>query len=259
MGPRVQVLPEPLINQIAAGEVVERPASIVKELVENSLDAGATRIDVAIAEGGIRWISVTDDGSGLSAADAPLAFERHATSKIRTRQDLDRVGTLGFRGEALPSIASVARVRMRTRPPDSDLGVELSGEGNGIESVRELSCAQGTRVEVSELFGRVPARRKFLKSAITEGTHIVRWLERIALARPDVRFSLERDDKLVLTFLPTASARERAVAVLPTRVGSTLVVVSWGARSAGVDGPKAPIELGKKTAQRLWRATSSTR
>lgn len=243
MGSKVQVLPEALINQIAAGEVVERPASVVKELVENSLDAGATRIDVAIAEGGIRWISVTDDGIGLDPEEAPLAFERHATSKIRSRQDLEEVGTLGFRGEALPSIASVARVRMRTRQADRELGVELEGEGNGIASVRELACPVGTRIEVSELFGRIPARRKFLKSAITEGTHIVRWLERIALARPDVRFALERDGKPVLTFLPTANARERAVAVLPAKVGGALVDVQGAGPNAELSGFATPTDV----------------
>ena len=243
MGSKVQVLPDGLINQIAAGEVVERPASVVKELVENSLDAGATRVDVAIAEGGIRWISVQDDGSGLDPADAPVAFERHATSKIRSRKDLEEVGTLGFRGEALPSIASAARVRMRTRQAGRELGVELKGEGNGIRSVAELACPVGTRVEVSELFGRIPARRKFLKSAITEGTHIARWLERIALARPDVRFSLERDGKPVLAFLPTGDPRERAVAVLPTRVGGRLVEVRGALPNAELYGFSTPTDV----------------
>ncbi len=233
---RIEVLSGDLVNQIAAGEVVERPASVVKELVENALDAGATRIDVEIAEGGIRWIAVSDDGEGLEPADARLAFERHATSKLRTTEDLARVETLGFRGEALPSIASVARVRMRTRRGDAALGVELEGEGAGIEQVRECSCPAGTRVEVAELFGRVPARRKFLKSPVTEATHIVRWLERISLARPDVRFSLERDGRSVLLLLPTADPRERAIAALPPNVGEHLVPVSGGGAGADLRG-----------------------
>ncbi|MFI5317468.1 MAG: DNA mismatch repair endonuclease MutL, partial [Myxococcota bacterium] len=157
---RVRVLPSELVNQIAAGEVVERPASVVKELVENSLDAGATQIRVAIREGGVASISVADDGAGMTRQDAELAFERHATSKLQTLDDLGHIDTLGFRGEALPSIASVARVRMCTRRPEDALGTELVGEGAGIARVAAIACAEGTALEVAELFGRVPARRK---------------------------------------------------------------------------------------------------
>ncbi len=239
----VRVLPDELVNQIAAGEVVERPASIVKELVENALDAEATRIDVSIREGGIRFISVIDDGVGMSAADAALAFERHATSKIGTAGDLAEVHTLGFRGEALPSIASVARVRMRTRRAEDAAGVELQGEGRGIERVAAVACPAGTRVEVAELFGQVPARRKFLKTPVTEGTQAVRWLERIALARPDVRFSLERDGRPALLFLPTADARERVIAALPASFGERLEEVEGRSEHATLFGFTTPTDL----------------
>src|SRR5262245_27178813 len=152
----IRVLPDELVNQIAAGEVVERPASVVKELVENALDAGATQIRVAIRDGGLAWLSVEDDGSGMTPADARLAFERHATSKLTCAGDLERIASLGFRGEALPSIASVARVRICTRPHSAAEGTELVGEGSGIDRASPIGCAEGTRVEVAELFGRVP-------------------------------------------------------------------------------------------------------
>ncbi|MFQ5513461.1 MAG: DNA mismatch repair endonuclease MutL [Myxococcota bacterium] len=239
----IQVLPPALINQIAAGEVVERPASVVKELVENSLDAGATRVDVAIVEGGTAWISVEDDGSGLSRPEAELAFQRHATSKIRSAEDLARVGTLGFRGEALPSIASVSRVRMRTRRAADEIGCELSGEGDGIAGVREVACSVGTRVEVAELFARVPARRKFLKSALTEASHVARWLERIALARPELRLFLERDGRPALLFLPTSDVRERAIAVLPPSVGERLLPIDGRNAFAWVRGFASPTDV----------------
>jgi DNA mismatch repair protein MutL len=240
---KVRVLPSELVNQIAAGEVVERPASIVKELVENALDAQATQIRVAIREGGMAWISVTDDGTGMSAEDARLAFERHATSKLESAEQLSRVASLGFRGEALPSIASVASVRMRTRRPGDTLGTELEGSGAGIERTAPVACAEGTTLEVAELFGRVPARRKFLKSAITEASHVVRWLERIALARPDVRFELERDGRRALLWLPTRDARERVLAVLPPGAGEGLLPISGEIASLRVTGFASPTHV----------------
>ena len=240
---RVRILPNELVNQIAAGEVVERPASVVKELVENSLDAGATQIRVAIREGGVASISVADDGAGMSREDAELAFERHATSKLATLHDLERIETLGFRGEALPSIASVARVRMCTRRREDALGTELVGEGAGIARVAPIACAEGTAIEVAELFGRVPARRKFLKSAATEASHIARWLERIALVRPDVRFELERDGRRALLWLPTADPRERVIAVLPPDTGAALVPVDASSPGLAVRGFVSPTHV----------------
>ncbi len=243
----IRVLPEALINQIAAGEVVERPASVVKELVENALDAGATRVDVAIAEGGIRWISVQDDGSGLARSDAELAFTRHATSKIAAIGDLERVTTLGFRGEALPSIAAVARVRMRTRRSQDPIGTELVGEGDGIREVHAAEGPAGTRVEVAELFGRIPARRKFLKSPQTEATHCVRWLERVALARPDLHLTLERNGRKALHFPPTQDVRERLVAVLPPSLGERLVPIAGDIGFARLHGFASPTDVGRGT------------
>jgi DNA mismatch repair protein MutL len=234
--PRIRVLPDELVNQIAAGEVIERPASVVKELVENALDAEATRVDVSISQGGAQWISVTDDGLGMAPADAALAFRRHATSKLASAGDLARVASLGFRGEALPSIAAVARVRMRTRARGEATGVELEGEGTGISGPREIACAEGTRIEVAELFGRTPARRKFLKSPLTESRHVVAWLERIALARPDLHFTLERDGRPSLALFPTREPRERVIAVVPPGIGERLVPVSGERGRARIKG-----------------------
>ena len=166
--PKVQVLPDALVNQIAAGEVVERPASVVKELVENALDAGATRIAVEADGGGIERLVVSDDGCGMEPEDARLALERHATSKIRTEKDLAAIGTLGFRGEALPSIASVARLTLLTSPDGSGLGTRVVAD-RGASAVSEPARhPRGTRVTVEDLFGNVPARRKFLKSPEAE-------------------------------------------------------------------------------------------
>src|SRR5258705_5896446 len=239
----IRVLPGGLVNQIAAGEVVERPASVVKELVENALDAGATQIRVAIRDGGLGSISVEDDGTGMAPADARLAFERHATSKLICAEDLERISSLGFRGEALPSIASVAGVRMCTRRRGDALGTELVGEGSGIARVAPIGCAEGTRIEVAELFGRVPARRKFLKSPATESSHLSRWLERMALARPDVRFELERDGRRAFLFLPTDDPRERVIAVLSPGTGEQLVPVNGSLGRLAVRGYASPTHV----------------
>ncbi|MEE8557992.1 MAG: DNA mismatch repair endonuclease MutL [Myxococcota bacterium] len=249
---RIRILPEALANRIAAGEVVERPASIVKELVENALDAEATRIEVEVLGGGIRGLSVTDDGIGLSPEDAELAFRRHATSKIERPEDLARVETLGFRGEALPSIASVARVRLQTREHGARMGVEVASEGEGASRVRPLGCPEGTRVEVAELFARVPARRKFLKSEVTEGGHILRWLERIALVRPDVHVSLARDGRSVFLLPATASPRERLIAALPASCGERLVPIEAETARARVTGFASPIDLTRGNTNDLY-------
>lgn len=205
----ILVLPADLASQIAAGEVVERPASAVKELVENALDAGATRCDVAIEGGGITSIRVADDGRGMSEADARLAVERHATSKLRAFSDLRQVATFGFRGEALPSIASVSRFTLRTRTMEEPAGIELQLEGGGAPALRPAGLAVGTEIWVRDLFFNVPARRKFLRSTGTESGHVVDTVEALALARPDVTFTVTRDGRQVREWLRAASRGDR--------------------------------------------------
>jgi DNA mismatch repair protein MutL len=202
---KIRVLPDEVASQVAAGEVVERPASLVKELVENSLDAGAGRIAVEFARGGSRLVAVRDDGCGMDREDALLCLERHATSKIRTGSDLARVRTMGFRGEALPSIASVSRFRLVTREPHSDAGTEVLVSGGKTESVRETGAPPGTQIEVRDLFFNLPARRKFLRGEETESAHILQTLHGIALANPGVAFECRRDGRTVLA-LPRAES-----------------------------------------------------
>ncbi len=207
---KVHRLPDDLANQIAAGEVVERPASVVKELVENALDAGATKVRVEIDQGGLARIRVTDDGEGMSHADALRAMERHATSKISHIDDLMSIGTFGFRGEALPSIASVARMTLVTRTHDSDEATEVIIEGGGLARVKPAGAAAGTSVEVRDLFFNVPARRKFLKATGTESAHVGEAVLLAALARPEVSFVLARDGRVAREYLRAGSRKERA-------------------------------------------------
>ena len=191
----IRQLPDTLINQIAAGEVVERPASVVKELVENALDAGARRIDIDLDEGGMRLIRVRDDGGGIDPAELPLAVQRHATSKIASMDDLESVATLGFRGEALPSVASVSRFRLASRRPADAHGAQLQVEGGRLGEVVPHPHPPGTTVEVRDLFYNVPARRKFLRAERTELSHIEEWLRALALARPDVELRVAHNGK----------------------------------------------------------------
>src|SRR5579862_7880208 len=194
----IRVLPEELVNQIAAGEVIERPASVVKELVENALDAGAGRIEIDIERGGVGLVRVRDDGAGIAAGQLPLALERHATSKIASFDDLEAVTTLGFRGEALPSIASVARLRIASHADDAPQAAELVVDAGTAGEVRPVAHPPGTTVEVRELLYNVPARRKFVRSDATERGHIVRLVERLALSRFDVAFRLRHGARLLL-------------------------------------------------------------
>jgi DNA mismatch repair protein MutL len=205
----INVLPPHLANQIAAGEVVERPASVVKELVENSLDAGARRINVTIELGGKRSMKIEDDGVGMTAEDARLALERHATSKISSAEDLSAIETLGFRGEALPSIASVAHFTLRTRNVGTTTGTEIQVDGGTVTSVREIGAPEGTSIEVRELFYNLPARRKFLKSDAAESAQISKLMAQFALGYPEVGFTLTSTGRRLLQYPPAQSLEAR--------------------------------------------------
>jgi len=221
--PKIRVLPDILASQVAAGEVVERPASVVKELVENSIDAGAREIRVDIDRGGSALIRVSDDGCGMSREDALLSLERHATSKLRTAGDLALIMTLGFRGEALPSIASVSRFRLVTREKDSVAGTEILVEGGKVRDVREAGCAPGTVIEAKALFYNMPARRKFLRAETTESAHVEHQLRLHALAAPSVRFRLRRDDREVFDLPPADKAVDRVRQLLGNDLSRELI------------------------------------
>jgi DNA mismatch repair protein MutL len=224
----IRILPNELIDQIAAGEVIERPASVIKELVENSLDAGAHRIEVDVERGGIGLMRVRDDGKGISAEELPIAICRHATSKIADLDDLSAITTLGFRGEALPSIGSVSRLRLISHPTDADRAAEITVDGGATTSVRPAAHPPGTTVEVRDLFFNIPARRKFVRSAPTETGHIARLLERLALSRPDVSFRLRSGERVLLDApAPTSESggEERLAQVLGKELIASLIAV----------------------------------
>jgi DNA mismatch repair protein MutL len=206
---RIRLLPDTVASQVAAGEVVERPASAAKELIENSIDAGARKIEILIRRGGISLVRVVDDGCGMDRDDALLSLERHATSKIRSAADLQAIGTLGFRGEALPSIASVSRFRLTTREPNALAGTEIIVNGGKIDTVRDGGEAPGTQVEVRSLFFNVPARRKFLRSENTETRNIEHQVHLQAIGHPQIAFVLLRDDRLVFQLPATATLGDR--------------------------------------------------
>ena len=220
----IQLLPDSVANQIAAGEVIQRPASMVKELVENSVDAGARRIDIIAIEAGRTSLQVIDDGSGMSETDARLAFERHATSKIRQAADLFTLTTMGFRGEALPSIAAVAQVELQTRTADQELGTHLVLEGSRVVSQEPVACPVGANFLVKNLFFNVPARRKFLKSNNTELSNITTELERIVLVHPDIAFTLTSNGATLLSLTPS-SLKGRIAAVFGSRLADKLLTV----------------------------------
>ena len=227
---KIHRLPAGLANQIAAGEVVERPVSVVKELVENALDAGAARIAIAIEEGGKRLVRVEDDGDGMSSGDAALAFERHATSKLARVEDLSAIATNGFRGEALPSIASVSRLTLRTRARGEAQGTLVRVEGGDTSSPRAAAAPEGTIVEVADLFYNVPARRKFLKSDAAEARHVSRFITQIALANPEVGFRLTSGRRQLLACPPVETLADRFFQVYGERTD----LVEVGRQAAGV-------------------------
>jgi DNA mismatch repair protein MutL len=204
----VHLLPDSIANQIAAGEVIQRPASVVKELVENSIDAGATHVQIIVKDAGRTLIQVIDNGKGMSVTDARMAFERHATSKIRNADDLFSLNTMGFRGEALPSIAAIAHVEVKTRRSEDEVGTMLSIVGSRVEKQEAVICAEGTIVSVKNIFFNVPARRKFLKSNEVERRHILTEIQRIALVNPHISFTLIENDVQTLV-LPACKLRQR--------------------------------------------------
>lgn len=221
----IHILSDDLASQVAAGEVVERPAAAVKELIENSLDAGATQIDVAIERGGAALIRVADNGCGMDREDAQLALERHATSKLRSREDLDRITTLGFRGEAVPSIASVSKFRLMTRPAEEPIGTELVVEAGIIKEVRDYGGVAGTVIEARQLFFCVPGRRKFLRTENTEAGHVEHQVRLHAVSAPEVGFTLQRDGREQLRLPPARNLRERVHGLAGGDLASSLIEV----------------------------------
>lgn len=222
---KIRVLPGDLASRIAAGEVVERPAAVVRELIDNSLDAGSHRITIEVTDGGRGLIKVADDGEGMGRADAQAAFQRHATSKLRVEQDLWAIKTLGFRGEALPSIAAVSKVRMVTAGPHEPVGTLVRVTGGTVTAVEETAAAQGTQLEVADLFFNTPARKKFLKTAATEFSHICQVVQQAALAWPSVQFRLKHNGQEVLDYAAASSGRDRLLQVYGTKVMEHMVEV----------------------------------
>ncbi len=241
----IQLLPDSVANQIAAGEVIQRPASVIKELVENAIDAGAKHIQVSVVDAGKTSIQVIDDGKGMSETDARLAFERHATSKIRQADDLFALHTMGFRGEALPSIAAVAQVVLKSRQADDEVGTQLTIAGSQYECQEPCSCPVGCNFVVSNLFYNVPARRKFLKSNNTEMNNILTAFERIALVYPEVAFTLRSNDSDVFN-LRSANLRMRIIDVFGKRLNQELLPINVETSLCKVSGFIGKPEAAKK-------------
>src|SRR5258708_4924854 len=237
---RIHVLSEAVANKIAAGEVVDRPASVVKELLENSLDAGSTRIRLQIEAGGKKLIQITDNGCGMVRDDAMLAFERHATSKLKNAEDLLSVATLGFRGEALPSIASVCRLRLETRAQEEDSGTVIEINGGKIFKVEEAGLPAGTSITVRDLFFNTPARKKFLRAESTELSHIASLVTHYALAHPDKHFELHSATNAMLVAPPVAGYSERVYQVFGKDVLHQLISVAAELPLVHVGLPQPP-------------------
>lgn len=243
----VRILPDRVANQIAAGEVIERPAAVVKELVENALDAGATRIEVEFRHGGRSLMRIEDNGHGMTRDDALLALERHATSKIAEAADLDRLHTFGFRGEALPSIASVSRFELQTRTSASDTGTEILVNGGKFVHVRDCGRPVGTRIEVTHLFNSVPARRKFLKTDQTEAAHIVQCVRLYALASPTVAFTLIEDGRVIFRSPECATLAERVTEIFGRQLAETLMPIESAEADMRLSGLIGRAGVGRAT------------
>jgi DNA mismatch repair protein MutL len=244
--PRIVILPDHLANKIAAGEVVQRPASVAKELLENSLDAGADEIEVVLEEGGTTLIKVVDDGEGMSPEDAVLALERHATSKIRVQEDLEAISTFGFRGEALPSIASVSRLTIKTRTEGNDTATVVSCSGGDRPEVSRDARARGTTVTVANLFYNVPARRKFLKSARTESRHVLDAIQRVAISHPHLRLRVMSDGEKVFDLNP-GTLHERMIQVFGEKDVEGMIPVNESSEPIGITGYLGKPVVGKKS------------
>jgi DNA mismatch repair protein MutL len=242
----IQLLPDSVANQIAAGEVVQRPASVVKELMENAIDAGATEIDVIIKDAGRTLIQVLDNGKGMSPPDARLSLERHATSKIKSADDLFSINTMGFRGEALPSIVAVAQCELKSKGSSEDIGTRIVVEGSEVHKQEATTCAQGTSFSVKNLFYNIPARRKFLKSNAVENRHIIDQFERIVLIYPDIRFTLTSDGNQLFVLEP-GNLRQRIVAVFGKNYNSKLVPIEEESNIVNLEGFILKPEFSRKT------------
>src|SRR5688572_6491661 len=250
---RIARLPELVQNQIAAGEVIERPASVVKELVENALDAGATRIVVELEEGGVKLVRVTDDGGGLHADDLALAFEPHATSKLADASDLEHIATLGFRGEALASIASVARCRLLSRTRAAETGTEITVHGGQLAPAREAGGPLGTSIEVRDLFFNTPARRRFLRTTATELGRCLDVVQRLALASPGVGFVATHDGRRLFDVEPGMDLRARVRRTFGSELSESLVPLEARDGSAALAGFVAPPRFARRdTARQMW-------
>lgn len=249
----IALLPELVRNQIAAGEVIERPASVVKELVENALDAGASRITVDLEEGGVKLVRITDDGCGIPHDELEIAFAAHATSKLGQVEDLDHIATLGFRGEALASIASVARCRMFSRTRASELGAGIDVEGGALGPVREAGGAVGTRIEVRALFYNTPARRRFLKTTATELGRCIDVVQRLALAQVGVGFVVTHDGRRVFEVEPSMDLRSRVRRTFGAELADALVAVEASDDSTRIEGFVAPPRFARNdTTRQMW-------
>ena len=246
MSDLIRLLPDAVANQIAAGEVVQRPASAVKELLENAVDAGATQIRLLVKDAGKTLIQVIDNGSGMSETDARMSFERHATSKIREANDLFSIRTLGFRGEALASIAAIAQVELKTRKPDDEVGTCIIIEGSKVKSQEPVACPGGTSFSVKNLFYNIPARRYFLKSDNVEFRHILEEFQRVALVHPDIEFTLTNNDKPVF-HLTKGNLRQRIVHIFGNQINEKLLPVEAKTELVSVTGYIGKPETARKT------------